>query len=290
MIWHVDTAKDDSVNDDEGHPGQDGWPQNNNHYMVAVLPADGEYLFEKGEDFSGDAWDLYGQCMGNDSIGPTESFPNTDAYQGGAVVGTDITIKNIYQDNNDNMVFDICFGECAPGEDVPSIECCEDNVSWKDSDGTGCKEYERGWCSEAEDFADATGVSALTTCCVCKDEIFGGALPNTPDVETFPGTPATTTDDSSCVDNPLWADSEGDACDVHEESWCGEDANSFANHGITANTACCICRDSCEDDATWKDAEGDGCDEYTADWCGGAAVDYEDEQGINANMACCVCK
>ncbi|KAL3930954.1 MAG: hypothetical protein SGBAC_011536 [Bacillariaceae sp.] len=123
--------------------------------------------------------------MGNDSIGPTESFPNTDAYQGGAVVGTDITIKNIYQDSSDNMVFDICFGDCAPGEDVPSIEYCEDDALWKDSDGIECEEYETEWCSDAEDWADAAGVSALTACCMCKDDVFSGALPGTPDVEIF---------------------------------------------------------------------------------------------------------
>mmetsp|Transcript_39494 Transcript_39494/g.95534 ORF Transcript_39494/g.95534 Transcript_39494/m.95534 type:complete len:410 (-) Transcript_39494:133-1362(-) len=306
LIWHIDTAKakkatnsDDGppFNDDEGHPGQSGWPQNNKHYMVAVLAADGEYKFEKGTDSEGDASDLYGKCMGGGSIGPTTSHPNTNTYQGGTVKATGIKIKNIYQDKQNNMVFDICFGDCAAGSQEPSIECCVSDDSWKDTDGNGCNDYKTGDCAKADEWANDAGVSAKTACCLCKENFFfgNGDLPDTPNVEIFPGSPVggspTSTVTSTCVDNPTWKDSAGDGCDKHQDDWCGVSANEYANHGITANTACCVCKASCVNDATWKDSDGDGCEDYSSgEACGDEALQYANAAGINANMACCVCK
>ncbi|CAJ1962384.1 unnamed protein product [Cylindrotheca closterium] len=306
LIWHIDTAKakvppkkeDAPLNDEEGHPGQPGWPQNNRHYMVALLAADGQFSFEKGEDSYGDATDLYGKCMGSDSIGPTTSHPNTNTYQGGSIKATGIKIKNIYQLKNNDMVFDICFGGCAPGEQVPSIECCKDDASWVDSGGDGCDKYEPSWCAEAKDFENDDGVSALTACCVCSGSRFGGPLPDTPggaapaaDDAPAPvaGGTSTAPATSSCVDNSVWADSGGDKCSDYEVDWCGEDAKEFAVNGISGNTACCVCKGSCVDDTTWRDSEGDGCSSYEADWCGDDAVQFA-KGGVHANMACCICK
>lgn len=308
MVWHIDTSKaktppgaeEPPFNDEEGHPGQAGWPQNNKHYMVALLAADGDYKFEKGSDGAGDATDLYGKCMGKESIGPTTSHPNTDTYQGGTIKKTDIEIKNIYQTKQNNMVFDICFGDCAPGAPgVPTtLECCKDDSSWVDSGGDGCDKYLDTWCAEAKDYTNSAGVSALTACCVCNG-VQLGALPDTPNVEIFPGdgslaavTP-TATATSSCVDNPVWKDSDGEACSAHQKDWCGTGANEYATNGVTANSACCICKDTCVDDSTWRDSDGDSCEDEgykSGDACGASALQYKNAAGVHANMACCSCK
>ena len=55
-IWHID---ENAALDQEGYPGQPGWPKNNNHYRVALLQSDGLYEMEKSVVESGDAGDLY---------------------------------------------------------------------------------------------------------------------------------------------------------------------------------------------------------------------------------------
>ncbi|MBN2307925.1 MAG: M6 family metalloprotease domain-containing protein [Candidatus Hydrogenedentes bacterium] len=77
-IWHVDRAKED--NRDEGYPGQPGWPQNNCHYRVALLPADGDYDLERDRN-QGDAGDLF-RAGHVSRIDPT-TRPSTDKYGGG---------------------------------------------------------------------------------------------------------------------------------------------------------------------------------------------------------------
>eukprot|EP00448_Togula_jolla_P002182 CAMPEP_0170593862 /NCGR_PEP_ID=MMETSP0224-20130122/13689_1 /TAXON_ID=285029 /ORGANISM="Togula jolla, Strain CCCM 725" /LENGTH=561 /DNA_ID=CAMNT_0010917873 /DNA_START=137 /DNA_END=1822 /DNA_ORIENTATION=+ len=77
-IWHVDEAKGD--NQDQGYPGQAGWPQNGNHYRVALLQADGYHDLEKGRN-RGDAGDVY-HAGGKDRISLSTS-PSTNSYQNG---------------------------------------------------------------------------------------------------------------------------------------------------------------------------------------------------------------
>lgn len=55
-IWHIDENK--KHNRQPGHPGITGWPNNNAHYMVAMLQADGRFDLERGSGF-GDENDLF---------------------------------------------------------------------------------------------------------------------------------------------------------------------------------------------------------------------------------------
>jgi M6 family metalloprotease-like protein len=105
-IYHID----ESAAYTEGFPGQTGWPQNGNHYRVALLQADGLYDLEKGKN-SGDETDLFGATV--KSIGPSgtsagTAYPNTNAYKGGNIRDTCITIKNI-GDPSKTMTFDVHF-------------------------------------------------------------------------------------------------------------------------------------------------------------------------------------
>ncbi len=50
-VWHIDEAKGhmvlNDVNEDEGYPGQSGWPFNNNHYRIALMQAEGWFSLEQ---------------------------------------------------------------------------------------------------------------------------------------------------------------------------------------------------------------------------------------------------
>ena len=63
--------------------------------MVALLPADGNYDLEQGNNLGdeGDVWDV------GMSIGP-DTFPNTDMYQTGAIKKSGITIEIKSQSGN----------------------------------------------------------------------------------------------------------------------------------------------------------------------------------------------
>jgi M6 family metalloprotease-like protein len=89
-IWHIDDFKDG--NEDEGYPGELGWPQNGSHYQVALLQADGRYDLENGRN-RGDVLDLY-RAGGTSAIGPS-TVPNTHAYRGGGVVATQNAITGV---------------------------------------------------------------------------------------------------------------------------------------------------------------------------------------------------
>lgn len=90
-IWQIDDAK--TANDTPGFPGQPGWPENGNHYWVALLQADGKYELEKGAD-RGDADDVY-RTGHVDSISPSTT-PTSNSYTG----LTGPTIHNISASSN----------------------------------------------------------------------------------------------------------------------------------------------------------------------------------------------
>lgn len=88
-IWHIDES---AGLDTQGYPGQPGWPQNGNHYRVALLQADGNYDLERGYN-RGDSGDLF-HGGGVAEIGPF-TVPGTFGYQGGRITFTGNTIEHI---------------------------------------------------------------------------------------------------------------------------------------------------------------------------------------------------
>jgi M6 family metalloprotease-like protein len=102
-IWHIDeNAGGNSI---EGFPGQNGWPENGNHYKVSLLQADGKYDLEQvatvpnpvpGQpDLAnlGDAGDLF-QPWTATQLG-LNTVPNTDSYRMDAVHPTGNRISEI---------------------------------------------------------------------------------------------------------------------------------------------------------------------------------------------------
>lgn len=92
VIYHVDDRANQMLK--RGFPGQQGWPRNGAHYQVSVLPADGQYNLEKGDNF-GDEKDFWSQGM---ELGPSDNgrvYPNTDSYQFGSIRHTGIRIYDI---------------------------------------------------------------------------------------------------------------------------------------------------------------------------------------------------
>jgi M6 family metalloprotease-like protein len=109
-IWHIDERAGD---DDEGYPGQAGWPQNGAHYRVALLQADGRHDLERGSN-RGDAGDLF-HAAGVREIGP-HTTPNTHAYQYGDVYETGIRIFEIGA-SGDTMSFRVSMPD-ADGDGI----------------------------------------------------------------------------------------------------------------------------------------------------------------------------
>ena len=88
-IWHIDDTADYNT---QGYPGQPNWPDNGNHYRVALLQADGNYNLEKGHNRGddGDVWHGGGVHEINEN-----TVPGTDAYQDGLVTSTGNRISTI---------------------------------------------------------------------------------------------------------------------------------------------------------------------------------------------------
>lgn len=98
FVWHIDEGK--GGNTDQGFPGQAGWPENNSHYMVALLQADGDYDLERGG--GSDAGDPYRSPFA--TLLSNTTVPNTYRYQDGNVSPTGNTITAISSSSN-NMSF-----------------------------------------------------------------------------------------------------------------------------------------------------------------------------------------
>jgi hypothetical protein len=76
-IYHVDEKA--ASHWTQGWPGQAGWPQNGNHYRVALLQADGLYQLESINQ-RGDRGDLWSLAGANYMLNAS-STPSTNAYQ-----------------------------------------------------------------------------------------------------------------------------------------------------------------------------------------------------------------
>eukprot|EP00568_Trieres_chinensis_P003177 CAMPEP_0183293584 /NCGR_PEP_ID=MMETSP0160_2-20130417/2215_1 /TAXON_ID=2839 ORGANISM="Odontella Sinensis, Strain Grunow 1884" /NCGR_SAMPLE_ID=MMETSP0160_2 /ASSEMBLY_ACC=CAM_ASM_000250 /LENGTH=341 /DNA_ID=CAMNT_0025454725 /DNA_START=17 /DNA_END=1042 /DNA_ORIENTATION=+ len=107
VIWHID---EETGYNEEGFPGQPGWPENGDHYRVALVSADGLYNLEKGSDLGMPSNFFYGGVnefgsaggineFGSAGVGRsgqvTSKFPNTDWYSRGKVIKSGFSIQNI---------------------------------------------------------------------------------------------------------------------------------------------------------------------------------------------------
>jgi hypothetical protein len=143
VIYHIDNEADLQKN--KGFPGQDGWPQNGNHYQVSVVQGDGRYDLERAVN-NGDSDDFYVAGM---SLGPGDGFtyPNTDSYQNGAITSTGITITDISA-SGATMTFRVTFETvttpsptpAGSNEGTPAPDGSESNEAKPAPDGSGSNE------------------------------------------------------------------------------------------------------------------------------------------------------
>lgn len=117
-IWHID--ENVATNFRAGHPRQEGWPFNGNHYKVALLQADGRYDLEQRVGYSGDADDLF-RAGHVDQLLPwheSNRYPNTDPYQHRPMQGVRIT--NISKSQS-VMTFRVDIPEMTRSEAPPNV-------------------------------------------------------------------------------------------------------------------------------------------------------------------------
>merc|ERR1712166_1499752 len=153
-----------------------------------------------------------------------------------------------------------------PTESAPPQECVDKTLlngsPWHDIDGArySCAWYVNGFGSRCNSYGNSYAKDDLTAnqaCCGCG----GGETPGDPNAQPTPPPTAQPTDsptkspsdDSAppqeCVDKTLlngdpWNDSDGASfnCAFYESgSGCTAYGDSYANEGLTANQACCVC-------------------------------------------------
>ncbi len=110
-VWHVD--EDKSGNNQEGFPGQTGWPANGNHYQIALLAADGNYDLENDNN-GGDAGDMWHSGSALAQMDDT-TVPGLFGYQGGNVVNPGNTLCNVTASGAQiSFGFNNCSGSSTP--------------------------------------------------------------------------------------------------------------------------------------------------------------------------------
>ena len=122
-IYHIDENNlnvDGFGNSPRGGPFQSGWPENGNHYPVALLAPDGLYELEQAIN-NGHIEDVY-NVNSNPTLGPGPgNFPNTDCYAFGDIRRTGIIISNfrvVAGSDPPTLRFDV--GGLQAGPDTPS--------------------------------------------------------------------------------------------------------------------------------------------------------------------------
>jgi len=167
-IFHID----ESANNNAGYPSQSGWPENGNHYEVALLQADGGYDMERGYD-RGDQYDLFRGGY-TDSIGPsgisgtlTANHPNTKAYRGGNIRNTEVKISNISASGS-IMTFKIIFGGDHIISESPTcsnLDCCDSTIRFKITKDDGSKAMRScGWV-RARNISGRCGLEGVSAAC-----------------------------------------------------------------------------------------------------------------------------
>jgi hypothetical protein len=167
LIWHIDESKD--LNTQAGGPYQSGWPENGNHYKVALLQADGFYELEQSIN-GGHADDFFtaGKQLGP---GGTGLYPNTDSYQDGEnVYSTNITLADFQQDQ-----FQVTFTVAgypdlsSTGNSIEGERRCNVNVNLGQCSGYATADIQP---QEGCDCYNFCGNGMAQTCCA-----FGEACP-----------------------------------------------------------------------------------------------------------------
>ncbi|KAL3923590.1 MAG: hypothetical protein SGILL_001570 [Bacillariaceae sp.] len=142
IIYHVDhnssPSKFRNSLNTEGHPGQEGWPENGNHYGIAVLQADGEYDLEQHHN-SGDEGDFY-NADGVNQLQPCVDqsdcqYPNTDSYKEGLIQRTMVHISDI-SESGDMMTFNYRVGDFE--SQAPSEAPSQSPTEWCSALGRVC--------------------------------------------------------------------------------------------------------------------------------------------------------
>mmetsp|Transcript_22931 Transcript_22931/g.28815 ORF Transcript_22931/g.28815 Transcript_22931/m.28815 type:complete len:723 (+) Transcript_22931:67-2235(+) len=93
LIWHIDDSIDGNSN--EGYYGQANWPENGNHYQVALLQADGSFDLEQG--YGADSADIFASGTGEMVYDSVHLHPSSISYKDGDWYRTNFTIEDIYK-------------------------------------------------------------------------------------------------------------------------------------------------------------------------------------------------
>jgi M6 family metalloprotease-like protein len=111
-IWDLFSSQGTKGNTPKGGPFQGDWPENGNHYPVALLQADGLYELEQNIN-GGDSGDMYNstdQVLGpgnGEAVAKDANYPNTDSYAYGEISVTGISIKNFQYTEGTTMTFEV---------------------------------------------------------------------------------------------------------------------------------------------------------------------------------------
>ena len=155
---------------------------------MALLQADGRYDMELGALNKGDSFVLF-HGGGVNSIGPSGTsagspYPNTNAYQNGNIIDTEVTISNISA-SGQTMTFDITLGGNTP----PKCGCYDCTI---DILNTLADEYS---CMERIDWLiDSSGYSEFEACRMVAGQEFPSLCGPNCDPETCDQTSTTCND------------------------------------------------------------------------------------------------